>query len=121
MNKSRYWYTGINVRLHGYSERRSRWEWSVSLSFLDGRMCDNASTEGGLRCRYLQPLGAAVATLKAEADGLGFTAWAPADCLPALYVDHYDLLTDDQMAEVKAVADDIGFRVCLNSSSTETT
>lgn len=61
-----YWSTGIMVRYYQDDG------WAVTLDFLDDGFCQDGSTEGTLRVRYIESeLSTAIDTIKADAERLG--------------------------------------------------
>lgn len=78
----RYWSTGIMIEEHG------RHGWAVWLDYLDDGFCEEASTEGRLRVRYLvstEHLPNAIDTLRQDAERLGVRFGPTLDVPPTIY------------------------------------
>lgn len=110
---SRYWSTGIMVRWYADGD-----QWFLSLDFKDDGFCDQASSEGTLKLRYLvDDLQVGIDTLKAEAERFGI-AWATSvPSCPTVYMDGDGESPDrdypeDWRAVVNAQAGRIGWFPC---------
>lgn len=109
-----YWSTGIMVRWYPDNERDRNW--SVKLEFLDDGFCEMGSTEGELRCRYVEPsLSTAIDTLKADAERLGIIFKSPT---VYMYQDSDAEYPEDWRAIVDAEAERLGWRPCYRERAT---
>ena len=109
---TRYWSTGIIVARHDANR------WSAEVKFFDDGFCDNGSSEGVLRARYLGPLSHVVDLVKADAERLGIRWGATPDLQPSIYYDGDGERSDlpppppNWCALVNAEAARLGWRQC---------